>query len=189
MSFDDRDRLIEIYGSEDKIPHKRLIFLDVDGVLNNDYDAAAWESVTPISKSNVEALNEIIDKLTEEVGPIYLVLSSTWRLRYFGKENAIELINKDFSSYGIKAPFIGHTPRFIDVTGHSYYRGYEIDYWIKKNCNKSYVSFVIIDDDCDMASLRNQHFQTMPDMGIQKHHYDSILLRMRDKFPICEGVK
>lgn len=189
MSFDNKTELIKIYGKEDSIPHKRIIFLDVDGVLNNDYDAAAWESVTPISQSNVEALNEIIDKLEEEMRSISLVLSSTWRLRYFGKENAIELINRDFSSYGIKAPFIGHTPRFIDVTGNSYYRGYEIDYWIKKNCNKSYVSFVIIDDDGDMASLRNQQFQTMSDLGIQKYHYDSILLRMRDKFAIYEGAK
>lgn len=78
---------------------------------------------------------------------------------------------------------------YVLFSDRCYYRGYEIDYWIKKNCNKSYVSFVIIDDDCDMASLKNQHFRTMPDMGIQKHHYDSILLRMRDKFPICEREK
>jgi len=185
MSFDDREELIKIYGSLDNVPHQKLIFLDVDGVLNNDIDEMAWESATPISQINVSALNEIIDKLTEEIGSISLVLSSTWRLRYFNKENPIEQINKDFSSYGIKAPFIGYTSRFIDCTGNSYYRGYEIDHWIKKNCNNSFVSFVIIDDDSDMASLKNQHFRTMPDLGLQTYHYDSILLRMRDKFPIC----
>ena len=184
MSYDDRDQLIKQYGTEDKIPHKRLIFLDVDGVLNNDTDTQAWESYTPISKMNVDALNEIIDRLTEELGSVSIVLSSTWRLKYLNKDNAIELINKDFSGYGIKAKFIGLTPRLIDVTGNSYFRGYEIDHWIRKHCKGSYVSFVILDDNCDMGSLRNQHFQTIFDLGLQSYHYDSILIRMRNKFPI-----
>lgn len=169
--------------AEESKVYRRLVFVDVDGVLNNSVDEECYHSVRPISKNNIRVFNKLIKTLNNQCGkvdytsghavymepaqganpvlgepwrlpPVECVLSSTWRLHYLGLPNALDEIKKDFKGYGTKCNWVGHTPRHLYVAGKSMERGVEINSWIQKNCQGQYVSFCILDDDRDMLGLK-----------------------------------
>lgn len=136
----------------------RIIFLDIDGVLNNYLER---EGHRQLSDRCVGLLN----RLTDETGA-KIVLSSTWRL---GKSlEEIQVMAKDL---GITGEVIGRTE---DLRGKhpSIVRGNEIDHWINTNTDiigDKYVfrNYVILDDDCDMLYFqRNNYVNCDPAVGI-----------------------
>jgi len=131
----------------------KLIFLDIDGVLNSEqsqcmyYHHKAWlesklgkgsktRELCPISISN-------LDYLMREVPDAKVVISSSWRigetlesLKEILKEQKVQQTEK----------IIGLTPVF-NINGKR--RGLEIEAFLK--AQKEHVeSFVILDDDSDM---------------------------------------
>lgn len=161
----------------------KVVFLDIDGVLNcQDWyierqsnpmfnpknmsrdEYKRWE----FSPTLVSNLNIII----EQTGAVICV-SSTWRRGY-----DIEGLQKLFKSVGIVGEVVGMTPSMHSPKGikdeYTIPRGCEIDYWLGtqkfKRINwskekqleyleKSYVkNYVIIDDDSDMLLSQREHF-------------------------------
>ena len=126
----------------------KIIFLDIDGVLNY---IEAWDRPENEGKGSkvwdpdcVNELNRIIKETDAKI-----VLSSTWRL-YPDHENLV------YNEMGIKGEFIGKTP---DLPS-SYYRGHEIQRWLDNNENMNVEKFVILDDDSDMDHLIDFLIQT-----------------------------
>lgn len=159
---------------------KRIIFLDVDGVLNSEksfyyhkergnnpnlYDAP--------HEPHVKALAHIINETGAE-----LVFSSSWRGSWRTSHFAMVL---SMLCPQVNFQFVGKTPRFVGE-----HRGYEIKWWLdlvqtnevdskviqkakseymgasfdfRENRNEPYLyeieSFVVLDDDDDMDGLES----------------------------------
>lgn len=123
----------------------KVIFLDVDGVLNKRSD---WEVISPelgpyrLNSVLVERVNKIID----DTGAV-IVLSSTWRRQPY----SLEFISSELPIWDI-----------TDVGGPT--RGHEIQRWIDEHKPTNYV---ILDDDGDMLEHQRSHFvQTDPEHGL-----------------------
>lgn len=148
---------------------KRLIFLDIDGVLNSGKHfkqrVDQQNDVDDFDPEAVKNLNYIIEATHAKI-----VLSSTWRKTY----DTVEKIQALFDKVGIKGECIGRTPVIYLAEESmckpifSCQRGTEIDHWIKKNMdNWNYRQYVIIDDDSDMLLKQAPNFfLTDNDVGL-----------------------
>lgn len=144
----------------------KLIFLDIDGVLNNILDhkishqflGKASEYKVDISQSNFDIL-KYLTTLTNA----HIVISSSWRKSPFYKNHEnedvpneeIEIIKKFkqlFSKFGWdNAPIIGITPSL------SGFRGEEVATYLDE-ISKNYVieDYIILDDDSDFILQKPQ---------------------------------
>jgi len=127
----------------------KVIFLDIDGVLNNESCWGKRPLSTNFAKECVENLNEIT-----EVTDACIVVSSSRRI-LFGLDELIGML----TSVGVKGSIIGVTP---SVRGC---RGDEIAFWID-NMDEKIESFVILDDDSDMGHLMDHLVQCKPSKGL-----------------------
>jgi hypothetical protein len=174
----------------------KIIFLDIDGVLNcqdgykeghckyvewtNEHgEADHHQAFCPWSK---EWLNKLIDESEAKI-----VISSTWR------HSGIEYMRKVWEMEGMSGEIIGLTPNFIgDINGYTVPRGCEIEKWLRdngfhhinwsrevqnENIQKSGIeNYLIIDDDSDMLySQRHNFLHVLPSprntRGFDRCHY------------------
>lgn len=123
---------------------KKIIFLDVDGVLNNQN---TFKKVQRVSDMLDPYLILLANRIVEATGA-EVVLSSSWRHCHY--EELKE-----------KVPF-----KIIDKTGDccTGIRGVEIYDWIRKNIgykdrdDRSKFRYAIIDDESDMLLWQKDHF-------------------------------
>ena len=152
----------------------KIIFLDVDGVLNDEdyYVAGKTNLPYPLCEFNPESvrtLNHIIEKTNAKI-----VLSASMR------GDGIEQCRNLFEAVGIKGEIISITPY---VTNDYSVRGNEILKWLHDNDKYkpfSYMNtdhdYVILDDDSDML-LQQKHnfFQISPKIGLTMYDADKII--------------
>ena len=139
----------------------KIIFLDIDGVLNND---AHWKRI--IGKRYTQVSQTLLDKLLiilKETGT-NLVISSSWR--GFQLKETIE----DFETCKSKNELKQITKYIVGITPHSNerHRGKEIKWFIENQDDCLYYKlvdqkldiddYVIIDDDADMLDEQKPHF-------------------------------
>ena len=124
----------------------KIIFLDIDGVLNSfqTQPKEEIENMFGIHKVLVERLNDVVRKTDAKV-----VLSSTWRHDKNWR--------KTMKESGLDFKFLDKTP---DLRGEI--RGNEIQKWLDKHQNVE--KFCIIDDDSDMLP-EQKHFKTSIFLG------------------------
>ena len=129
----------------------KVIFLDVDGVLNSKLDG---NSIKLRTDSYLRLLREIIMATGAQI-----VLSSSWRC---GPVKAIKNLKSRLAEYGLE--IMDSTP----VLSGSSCRGDEIRQWLDNN-GQSVGRFVILDDDDDMAEFIDTHLvQTDSEIGLQE---------------------
>jgi hypothetical protein len=129
----------------------KIIFLDIDGVLNNQIMYENREDVIggkgKISKKCLEILNGLIADTGAKI-----VISSAWR--------SDDDIEDYLYGIGLKGEIIGKTPRL----GKYSLRGNEIYAWLMENDSlfgkpyHDFHSFVILDDDSDMLLWHRENF-------------------------------
>jgi len=154
----------------------KVIFLDVDGVLNST--DSFKKSKTDIKDDDIRYDNphpqhiQWLNKITDETGA-KIVISSTWR-----NEFSIGAWNRFFSVLGVRGRVIGRTPKLDS------YRGTEIQCWLLEHKSKivkykdsqwygekePVTSFVILDDDSDMEDLTPYLVKTKSDIGLLEEH-------------------
>lgn len=126
----------------------KLIFLDVDGVLNNN---KAYKTMNiPVCNRLVKLVKQIVDETDAKI-----VLSSSWRILdpdMEGKDKWCKFLYDELAAEGLT--LIGRTPI---VTGG--YRGTEIGKYLF-SCKENIESFVILDDDADMNPFKEFFVQT-----------------------------
>ena len=136
----------------------KIIFLDIDGVLNSQRSAVAnsdfgnimdhdsWNALDPVA---IKLLRHVCNETGADC-----ILSSSWRI-LATQEDIIAF--QDF----LEVPIIGVTPR-----GMHGVRGEEIKEWLD-NCKEHVESFCIVDDDNDMLDDQQDNFvQTDERIGL-----------------------
>ena len=137
----------------------KIIFLDVDGVLNNF--TILQEGITELSEESILLLKKIIEETKSEV-----VISSSWRL---WPETLKELHDK-LLEFGIKP--IDKTKELSPVKfSQSVERRKEIQEWLSRN---KVENFAILDDDED-ASIEGHFFQTDFNIGLTNEIAEEVI--------------
>ena len=132
----------------------KVIFLDVDGVLNSSQDHFSIGLKTDI---HLERLKRIIDATGAKI-----VLSSSWRICFDPKKDQMSrILNNKLNSIG--APIMDMTPIIREPNK---VRGDEIRMWLQDHPDVD--AFIILDDDSDMAEYTSTHLiKTDVNIGLQ----------------------
>ena len=145
----------------------RVLFLDIDGVLNSKHWMLKNRDVRENAQNRFENLIAQLDPIAVrlvsdfvESMNLTVVISSSWR---FG--HPLDEINSLLVATGWDAtPAIDITPRT-----DSFNRGSEIDVWLTQH--PEVTNHVILDDDSDF--LEGQHLvQTSWETGVTHEHID-----------------
>jgi HAD domain in Swiss Army Knife RNA repair proteins len=147
----------------------RIVFLDFDGVLNSH---ALWARMkeggdlsdidTFLDPDAVARVNRLCTDSDADV-----VVSSTWRLSHSRPQ-----LQRLLRERGFKRQVVGVTPDYTVRTAPcglwvALERGHEIQGWLDDNAKRyDVVSFVILDDDSDMAHLAARHVKTNATLGL-----------------------
>lgn len=148
----------------------KLIFLDIDGVLNCNATFAAfrpdedglqalprtWENM--IETRFVERLNKLIKMTGAKI-----VISSSWRI-----SNSLDDIRKYLKNKGCVGDIIGETP-LNNEPNSSDRRGKEIEEFLTI-FPEVITNFVILDDSADMGNLMPFLVRTNMKTGLLDHH-------------------
>lgn len=138
----------------------RVLFVDVDGVLNNAQTRARFGRYTGIDPSLVSRLRQVTDATGCTV-----VLSSTWRL--YPDFRAEVARHFDFQD---------RTP---EIPGIDRGRGAEIQSWLNAHLMEV-DDYAILDDDRDMLDGQLDHcFFTDPDVGITDALVDRLVVYLQ----------
>ena len=141
---------------------RRVIFLDVDGVLNHAEAFKRWKQLFGTNVLDPDCISNLV-KLARSTGA-EVVLSSTWRL--IG--NARELIRCVLWTHGVL--ILDQTPDLFGTTDGTVKpwspptRADEIRAWL--DANKDVTHFVVIDDD-SWADIPGHFVQTDWELGPQ----------------------
>lgn len=130
----------------------KIIFLDVDGVLNHG------KQIEKVEDNKIILLNQIVEQTNAEV-----VLSSDWRYWLNTDNEDVILLERKLNRVGIN--IMSSTP----FTEHGY-RGAEIYQWINEWNGEQIETFVILDDRDDMKPYIDRLVQISFDLGLQEKH-------------------
>lgn len=149
----------------------KIVFLDIDGVLNNRGTAIALGSTSEFLDPVSVAL---VDRLCEQADA-HIVLSSSWRI------GGVERVQADLQRLGAKCladRIVAVTPDLRDPNAT---RGDEIAAWLEVGKPDRYV---IIDDEGDMHPW--QHLvQTTFEDGFRLRHYVAAMKILAPENPDC----
>jgi hypothetical protein len=149
------------------VPHSRVLFLDVDGVLNN---SVTFRSIDSIDHDSWRRCLSLVERTDTQI-----VLSSTWRLCHHTHRCYRRLVDIGLFNYTHED---WRTPStHVDPFGERHYypsRGDEIAAWLARH--PEVTSWAIVDDDSDMLPEQLERFvQTGFDSGgLLDHHCDAL---------------
>ena len=135
----------------------KVIFLDVDGVLNSAQDGY---SIRLKTDSHLKILQYIVKETGAKI-----VLSSSWRI---GFTPASKNLLARFKEYGLE--IMDCTPEMSDLC-----RGDEIRKWLN-DTDYTVENFVILDDEANMAEFAETNLvQTDTNVGCKRRRQLSVL--------------
>ena len=160
---------------------RKVVFLDIDGVLNTKWWYTQMDRNTPKDKygyafdpNAVSNLKKIIDETGADI-----VISSSW------KSFGISELEDMWQDRGLPGKLIGITPNTVsdemllnaDLDHMELFsiRGMEIKEWLSKN-GKRISHYAIIDDMDNMLPEQQSHFvKTDPEIGITKENANQVI--------------
>jgi hypothetical protein len=161
----------------------KLIFLDIDGVLNTEASAKAeWErrgQKAGVSQDLDPECCKQLTRICQETGAT-IILSSVWRYSW-----PLPLLTEHLRKFGADVYLADKTPRVRAPEGKTTCpRGLEIAAYLTLCNNKGGVdSFVIIDDDSDMEFLSPFLVQTTAATGLTQKLADQIIEKLGETQP------
>ncbi|HAA53788.1 MAG TPA: hypothetical protein DCE42_03495 [Myxococcales bacterium] len=139
----------------------KLIFLDIDGVLN--HGLIVEDPERPFDKENLDPFNEFIQHTQAKI-----VISSSWRF-LIGASDGYETKEEFFQflyDEGLRAEIIDVTPDMPTVC-----RGVEIQTWLTQAREEKGLhieDYLIFEDDVDDEMPREHLIETDFDIGLTK---------------------
>lgn len=143
----DREKVI-LMEKKFLVPMK-VIFLDIDGVLNCTHCKMKIDGFNFVMDEKIELLKQLVDRTGAKI-----VLSSTWRFGWSyieasGEKDAFQqreirhffALQEKLREFGLE--FLDRTPVLNESMNH---RGEEIDQWLREWKGEPVESFVILDD-------------------------------------------
>lgn len=140
----------------------KIIFLDIDGVLNSWDRPAIQDGLMSIDPWHAANLEKVIAETD-----CWFVLSSTWRKCVEYKERLLH----HGCPQNIVDRIIDKTPATMDG-----YRGREINWWLEHNDFKGH--FLILDDDSDMVPHMEKLVQTNGQHGLTEEIASILIARL-----------
>jgi hypothetical protein len=149
----------------------KLVFLDIDGVLNSD----AWFARSPpldwgLDHLDPEAVARV-DRLASATAA-RIVISSAWRLVY-----PLDEIRAMLAAKGLRAPIVDRTPEIPAEFAEGRVRAKEIARWLgaqalrpRRGHDGAVESFVILDDLEDFGHLERYCVRTQFATGLLDEH-------------------
>jgi len=142
----------------------KIIFLDIDGVLNYEDCPYMLGKYYFVDDEKLKLLKKLIDETDAKI-----VLSSTWRYGWLDLDDgkitedsySFQKLHSKFKEFGLN--FYSKTPNW------SHHRGDEIEKWLEE-CQEEIESFIIIDDNDDMEPYLDQLIQTDYNVGLTKEN-------------------
>jgi hypothetical protein len=153
---------VSLKMEEVKTPPTKVLFLDIDGVINsertNEANGGYPHTFDPVAI-------KLIRRVLELTGSV-VVLSSSWR-NFFSIEEVSE---------GLGIPILDRTPNYGKV------RGDEVQEWLTLNTEKYNVTkYAIVDDNADFHSFQAPYFvKTDPYNGLMFADYDRLFRLLSD---------
>jgi hypothetical protein len=144
----------------------KIIFLDVDGILNNDDTTSTYGMYVGWEKKCVDRLNQIIRKTGAAI-----VISSSWRLH----RSMNEIIHLFNVKMGICGTILGSTP-----VQNVEERDAEIGAWMKffkGKTGRDIKRFVILDD-MDPLMFQDHWIETDTCAGLTNKQADQVVCRL-----------
>lgn len=144
----------------------RLVFLDIDGVLNKGLIASA-STAEDVIRSDYGWMNRSLvanfNTLVASTGA-KIVVSSSWRCQTLSQTREV------LRAFDISGEIVGQTPEL----GAGFVRGHEIQAWIDENATmlgvakgEVFTSYVILDDSAVMLPHQQSHYlKTDPFVGL-----------------------
>jgi HAD domain in Swiss Army Knife RNA repair proteins len=163
----------------------KIIFLDFDGVLNSH---SWWDSLSEAEKTDVMGLDPVaVARLHHLVcaTSARVVVSSTWR--HGRSRTRLQTILADA---GFGGQVLGTTPEWLRKSDGGIYcaeeRGQEIQAWLDAapRYGHDVESFVILDDNSDMAHLMDRLVQTTTKDGLQDEHVERAIEMLTEPPPL-----
>lgn len=148
----------------------KVVFLDVDGVLNC---RNRWEHLDSV-QGDIHSGHKIdplaVARLNQIAKGCSVVVSSTWRFIYTPEELRGHLLR-----FGLdpSIPLIDRTAR---EGGSTPQRGREIQTWLANH--PEVTAYVVLDDDNDMDGVRKRFVKTTWADGLQDGHVKLALLAL-----------
>lgn len=139
---------------------RKIIFLDVDGVLNSEeFSRWLWDNHEKkycgyelLDQRAILCLQDIVFVTGAEI-----VLSSSWRL----SKHCMTMLEEQLRPYNLEI----FDKTISDPTGE---RGDEIKEWLSRHPEVTH--FVILDDDSDMSDVKDHLIKTTFQYGLQAEH-------------------
>lgn len=142
--------------------YDKIIFMDIDGVLNNNRQLMASHHMDEWDDDNFEEFIRIVSETNAKI-----VVSSSWRY----DPRKMVLIQSRFSSRGFGDSIIG---KVFPYLGDPVPRSLEIQVWLDENEVKKYA---VVDD--YMGACGEYHigsfFKTDENIGMTKEIADSVI--------------
>lgn len=159
----------------------KVIFLDVDGVLNSIDDLMEYREKNnikgsilydDISDKRMILLKQLVDKTNAKI-----VISSSWRMPWL-RQGRPKILNPEGLMFKLTKRLSDYNLNYIDVTPYlrdiKYNRGDEIRTWLLEHPEVK--SFVILDDDSDMCEFTETNLvKTTYQHGLLQEHVDKAI--------------
>ncbi len=146
----------------------KILFLDIDGVLNSD----EWYARRRQKLGDLSHLDPALVARAGEVASrsgASVVISSAWRMH-----RDLEELRAVLGAAGLRAPILGETPVLSDGEPDGLNRAAEILRWLERHTHEAFTgrtepvrAFAILDDLPDFGPLAPWHVATDPAVGLQ----------------------
>jgi len=144
----------------------KILFLDIDGVLNTYKEN--YKPVDYLDKNKIALLKRIIDETKCKI-----VISSSWRF----DKTLMESFYTQLEECNIKKDnFIGHTPHLENYYAKKY-RSDEILDWLTQNTVEK---FAVLDDRIDAKISTETFFRTKRNIGLNETITNKIIKYFND---------
>lgn len=159
---------------------RKILFLDIDGVLNSFQHKGntRQDPVYDLLGSQVAGISKILGLRLKELldicPTIEVVLTSHWKIDYFIEARV------GFERLGIKQIIKSRTP----ITNH--FRGLEIDAWLTRYGDEP-IRYAILDDEANILIQQAPAlFQTHIKYGLTENLVDELIMFFAEEHPNYE---